>query len=253
MREAIFEPDEIRPTKIHSETIQQPESPEQELARYKAENIQLKEKLSQETVRANNAEDRANKAENLAMTDLLTELPNRRFVEATLERQLAVVSRGKYGNLAVIFIDVDNFKHINDTYGHSQGDRVLIELGQALNSQLRSTDTLGRYGGDEFIATIEMDEQTEENMEDILQRYLAAAQTVNTTDNADNFIGQTISIGCAIILRSNNISLADAINAADEDVFVTKEKGRNGFTISILTEGENTVIHAGIPEEKPPL
>ena len=89
----------------------------------------------------------------LALTDALTGLPNRRYLEERLTGEIGRAAR--YGHpLAVMVIDVDDFKRINDTWGHSKGDEVLVWVGRFLRSQLRTHDVVGRTGGDEFVAIL---------------------------------------------------------------------------------------------------
>lgn len=89
----------------------------------------------------------------LALTDALTGLPNRRYLEERLAGEIGRSSR--YGHpLAVLVVDVDDFKRINDTWGHAKGDEVLVWVARFLRSQLRTHDVVGRTGGDEFVAIL---------------------------------------------------------------------------------------------------
>jgi diguanylate cyclase (GGDEF)-like protein len=91
------------------------------------------------------------KISHFASMDELTGLNNRRVIITGLKHELAI---RKYRDLALIFIDLDNFKEINDTYGHQAGDRILSEIGKIITVSIRSYDTAGRYGGDEFIVIL---------------------------------------------------------------------------------------------------
>lgn len=86
----------------------------------------------------------------LAVTDPLTELPNRRAIEDSFQKEILRSQRYKRP-LSVMVLDLDNFKVINDTYGHKFGDEVLRKIGQVLKNSIRKTDIIGRYGGDEFV------------------------------------------------------------------------------------------------------
>ena len=89
----------------------------------------------------------------LALTDALTGLPNRRYLEERLASEIGRSTR--YGHpLAVLVVDVDDFKRINDTWGHAKGDEVLVWVARFLRSQLRTHDVVGRTGGDEFVAIL---------------------------------------------------------------------------------------------------
>src|SRR6185436_17245188 len=88
-----------------------------------------------------------------SVRDHLTGLFNRRYMEETLERELLRAAR-KHGSLGILMLDVDEFKHFNDTYGHAAGDVILRELGNLLLRQVRGADIPCRYGGDEFIIVL---------------------------------------------------------------------------------------------------
>ena len=94
-------------------------------------------------------ESRAEKAEQLATTDALTGLPNRRGIEARVELQLSI---GR--PFCILFFDLNGFKLINDRHGHLAGDELLKAFAQELRSAFRSTDAVGRWGGDEFVAVV---------------------------------------------------------------------------------------------------
>jgi diguanylate cyclase (GGDEF)-like protein len=89
-----------------------------------------------------------------ALHDPLTELPNRTLLRDRLQHALARSERGR-GPTGVLFVDLDNFKHVNDTYGHATGDVVLVELGGRLRTGVRPADTVARLGGDEFVVVCE--------------------------------------------------------------------------------------------------
>lgn len=94
----------------------------------------------------------ANTMTELAHTDVLTELDNRRRLEGVLRNEMARAERYG-GSFAVFLLDIDHFKLINDRYGHEAGDEVLRELAELLRSDLRALDRVGRWGGEEFLTT----------------------------------------------------------------------------------------------------
>ncbi len=95
-------------------------------------------------------------AEELALTDELTSLPNRRYVRLILEREFAAARRGR--PLVVVFFDIDRFKAYNDRHGHGAGDKALRAVGQALATQTRAMNISGRWGGEEFLAVLSSSE-----------------------------------------------------------------------------------------------
>ncbi|OUR76452.1 hypothetical protein A9Q83_14720 [Alphaproteobacteria bacterium 46_93_T64] len=102
---------------------------------------------------------RIRELEDLSITDELTGLNNRRALKAHMDRVLSASRR--YGDMGVIgFLDLDNFKKINDTYGHDAGDHVLQSLSQILRENLRDTDYVARLGGDEFVFVLEKADTT---------------------------------------------------------------------------------------------
>jgi len=108
-----------------------------------------------------------------ARTDVLTGLPNRALFGDRLERALTRLQRHP-GMICVMYLDIDDFKQINDTHGHHGGDQVLVELGDRLISVLRSSDTMARFGGDEFVILCE-DLTSATDAETMAARLVAAA------------------------------------------------------------------------------
>ncbi|WP_370325216.1 GGDEF domain-containing protein [Euzebya sp.] len=106
--------------------------------------------LAQTKEQAAEARSHAETMTALAHTDVLTQLPNRRHLHAELESQLAE-AQDEDAPLAVILLDIDHFKRINDSHGHEAGDAVLREVAQVLGTTVRHTDLLGRWGGEEFL------------------------------------------------------------------------------------------------------
>ena len=119
---------------------------EAELADTKSDLAEARDDLS--TSRANEEETRQN-----SLKDAVTGLPNRLLFEQRLEHGLLQAKRRGWG-LAVMFIDIDKFKSINDTHGHDQGDKVLITVANRLQASVRGEDTVSRWGGDEFVCLL---------------------------------------------------------------------------------------------------
>ena len=167
------------------------------------------------------------KLENLAITDGLTKLYNLRHFYNLLEVEIDRCRR--YGHsLALLLLDIDNFKVFNDTYGHLEGDKVLVKIGQIIRSCLRTMDSAYRYGGEEF--TVILPETTAQEANNVANRIRTAVELENFFPKAGSVINVTISIG--VTEYHNKESLSDFIKRADQAMYLSKEKGRN--TISSL-------------------
>ena len=159
----------------------------------------------------------------LAIVDALTGLHNRRYLMDYLERELARSVR--YGRpLALIMLDIDHFKSINDTLGHLAGDLVLRELSRQLSSEICKDELLARYGGEEFVAVLtETSHQTAAAVAERLRR--------KTANHAFVFEGGTynvtISLGVAATHESETPSALGLIQRADQRLYCAKRQGRN--------------------------
>jgi two-component system cell cycle response regulator len=167
------------------------------------------------------------KLENLAITDGLTKLYNLRHFYNLLEVEIDRCRR--YGHsLALLLLDIDNFKVYNDTYGHLEGDKVLVKIGQIIRSCLRTMDSAYRYGGEEF--TVILPETTAQEANNVANRIRLAVELENFFPKDGNAATVTISIG--VTEYHNEESLSEFIKRADQAMYLSKDKGRN--TISSL-------------------
>jgi len=160
----------------------------------------------------------------LAQHDPLTELPNRMLFQDRLEHALARAQR-EQGLLAVLFLDLDRFKHINDSMGHVTGDRLLVEVARRLRGTLRSEDTVARMGGDEFIVLTET-LRHEEDAAQLAQKLLQALAAPYRIDQNEFYV--TCSIGISLYPRDG----ADAqtmVRNADAAMYRAKAVGRNAY------------------------
>jgi diguanylate cyclase (GGDEF)-like protein len=132
------------------------------------------------------------KTKESAMTDPLTQLPNARAFYMMLEQRIAEGQRLNKESLAVISMDVDDFKKINDSYGHAVGDRVLASIATVIKKELRQMDILARYAGDEFVAIMPMASTTMANM--IIERVRSAVEAQKYSVRT----GKTVEIGISI-------------------------------------------------------
>lgn len=172
----------------------------------------------------------------LAEHDALTGLLNRRRFEEELEQHVALAKRYNYEG-AVLFIDLDQFKYINDSLGHHGGDEYLIAIAQCLQKSLRETDILGRLGGDEF--GIIMARADEEDIANLSQKILTTLSEQVLV--ARGLRAQTsASIGIAIYPRHGN-QTDDLLAKADAAMYGVKAKGRNNFTI--YDDSEQQLLH----------
>ena len=176
------------------------------------------------------AKDRAQmliKLKQLAITDGLTKLYNSRYFYNQLEMEIDRMNRYNHP-LALLLLDIDNFKMYNDTYGHLDGDKVLIRLGETIRNCLRTMDTAYRYGGEEF--TVLLPETSVEEAITVAQRIQSrlAAEEFVTSGGIKNTI--TLSVG--ITEYSPKEDLTSFISRADKAMYLSKDRGKN--TISVL-------------------
>jgi len=158
----------------------------------------------------------------LAITDALTSLPNRRHFLTQAEQIFARVNQPPY-RLAIMMLDIDYFKKVNDQYGHAAGDKALCEVARILSENLRPNDLFARIGGEEFAILLPRTPRPEAHQ--IGDRLCQAlANTPIRVENHD--IKMTVSIGVAAMENSNS-SLDELLNRADQALYIAKEQGRN--------------------------
>jgi len=164
------------------------------------------------------------KVKHMAYHDSLTSLPNRANIEEYLETNIPVAKRNKL-SIAILFIDIDNFKTINDTLGHDVGDEFIKECAKILKSSIRQSDLLARVGGDEFVIvlqTLESDYSATKVCENIISKFQNPIQTKSAKLNI------TMSIGVSMFPddADNYITL---FKYADMAMYKAKENGKNNF------------------------
>lgn len=150
--------------------------------------------------------------------DQLTKAYNRVYFETNIENLLQS-NRAKNAKTGIIFLDIDHFKNINDTYGHSIGDEVLVSLSRVINEQIRAYDHLIRWGGEEFIIITRVES---------IQSMMVMAEKIRIKIQNYDFRGipgLTCSFGLA--LHEEDESIKSTINRADEKLYEAKESGRN--------------------------
>ena len=170
--------------------------------------------------------------EHLASHDTLTGLLNRRRFEESLEQALANVRR--HGDqVAVLTLDIDNFKHVNDTYGHAAGDELLRLVGDALQARIRATDRLARLGGDEFGVILARTDA--EGARAAGNELLQAVRDVRLAVG-ERSIGITASAGLRTLAAHESASPGDLLSEADMAMYDAKEHGRD--RLSVLRPGD---------------
>jgi diguanylate cyclase (GGDEF)-like protein len=165
-----------------------------------------------------------------AMHDKLTALPNRVLFQDRLEHGIAQAKRHRW-ILAVMFLDLDKFKSINDTYGHQAGDAVLQTVAMRLKCNTRDDDTISRFGGDEFLCVLtQLHEQNEIAM--IAAKILRAIQAPCEVRLGDVIVNPCLeaSIGISVFPK-DGASAAALIERADEAMYGAKEN-RSGFAFA---------------------
>jgi diguanylate cyclase (GGDEF)-like protein len=165
----------------------------------------------------------------LAHYDPLTGVPNRRLLEDRMQVALARARR-QASRLAVCYLDLDNFKPINDLLGHAAGDRFLIEITRRLQQGLRAADTLARLGGDEFVLLL-ADLSHEDEWQPVLQRLLEALQQPVQIDG--HAVASSASVG-VVLFPATPADPADPdtlLRHADQAMYQAKQEGRNRYRV----------------------
>lgn len=160
--------------------------------------------------------------QHLALYDPLTDLPNRGLFHDRMQQALARARRNQ-GQLALFFLDLDKFKEINDIYGHSQGDELLVQVARRLETCVRESDTIARFGGDEFVVLLE-------NLHSIEQSRTFAATIYNTVAQPINLGGTQLQIFTSIGIAhfpSDAEDEAGLLNHADEAMYSSKKHSRS--------------------------
>ncbi len=163
----------------------------------------------------------------VGLTDSLTGINNRRFFDQRLDEEVARAQRTGEP-LACLFLDIDHFKRINDQHGHRVGDQVLREVAGMIREQLRSTDVLGRYGGEEFSALLV--NAAQEKALEIAERIrgVIAARRFSLEDGGT--LSATISIGVSslqTVVEGNENIAEELLDRADQALYLAKSSGRN--------------------------
>ncbi len=164
--------------------------------------------------------------ERLASFDSLTGLSNRQFLMQTLRRSLATAKRLDT-DFCVLFLDLDGFKGINDSYGHETGDKLLVEVGRDIRAELREADLVARLGGDEFLVVLDQQPEIGEAV-GTAERLLKATIRPREVDGWKLIIGASIGIATA---RGAGYELSELMIHADVAMYRSKLAGKGRYTI----------------------
>ncbi|WP_454846348.1 GGDEF domain-containing protein [Pseudomonas farris] len=161
-----------------------------------------------------------------ALRDPLTDTGNRIAMDQTLQREIEM-SRRHSQPLSLLMLDIDHFKHINDTYGHSAGDEVLKAVASSIKNQLRNVDMVFRFGGEEFLILLSNTSREAAAMIGERLRFAAQAQDYEAEGK---MIELTVSIGCSTLLPGE--SAESLLRRADSALYVAKREGRNRLAMA---------------------
>lgn len=163
-------------------------------------------------------ENQKRQLEQMAYYDCLTDLPNRRFIDKIIEQELSFIKLKGHSSVLVL-LDIDNFKVINDTYGHMAGDQVLRQLAKLLKENIRETDTVSRFGGEEFVILMPNTslEEGYELTERLRKQVVKEKFTINSIE-----INVTASFGVSRLWNPN-----EYYSLADKALYLAKQRGKN--------------------------
>ena len=183
--------------------------------------------------------EHANQLEHIAHYDILTTLPNRVLL-ADRMKQAMVQAERRNQLLAVIYLDLDGFKAINDLYGHETGDRLLIELSQRIKQSLRESDTLARLGGDEFVAVL-MDLKETSLCTPMIERLLSAA--ASPVKMGGLTLSISASIGVTFFPQNDEVDADQLLRQADQAMYQAKLAGKNRYHLFDAEQDRNARGH----------
>ncbi len=158
----------------------------------------------------------------LASHDFLTKLPNRSLLHDRIE-QAAALGRRDGSSFAILYLDLDNFKHVNDSLGHPVGDKLLCSLAERLQNSVRAADTVSRQGGDEFVILLP-DQLSQGHAAAAADKVLAALTEPHLIDEHELYISASIGIS---MYPDDGLDAVTLIKSADTAMYIAKHKGRN--------------------------
>jgi diguanylate cyclase (GGDEF)-like protein len=194
----------------------------------------------------------------LSITDPLTDLKNRRYLEEKIKEDIGLIERHIYDNLksekvdrtpilGVFILDIDHFKGVNDHYGHKAGDIVIVDIARVLIDMLRHSDTIVRWGGEEFLVITWQKEKS--NSFELAERIRKKIESYKFEVDENTFIQRTVSVGFAhfpfIPNNTRQVTWSHVVSLADSALYIAKNNGRNlsvgiqcGQNIKRITESD---------------
>lgn len=186
-------------------------------------------------------ESRTRELEERTRRDGLTGLYNRAFLDQKLGHEFSMASERDWP-MIVMFVDLDHFKRVNDTYGHQAGDQVLMRAARALADGTRDDDIVARYGGEEFV--IVTPGRGEETARIIADRLVTSFRGMRHPVIDGKEINVTVSIGVAIMGEGDTFrSVDELVEAADKALYLAKKNGRNRYVIYSDVNGNNSGVN----------
>lgn len=163
--------------------------------------------------------------ERIAHFDALTGLPNRTLLADRMQQAIALANRN-HTQIAILFIDLDGFKAVNDTHSHSVGDELLVQVSNRMKKVMRDEDTLARIGGDEFVAVLMNLEQTEDSLPVIRRLLNSVADPIHIKELE---LKVSASVGVAFYPQQENLDADQLLRQADQAMYQAKQAGKNRY------------------------
>ncbi|MGJ8691027.1 MAG: putative bifunctional diguanylate cyclase/phosphodiesterase [Thalassotalea sp.] len=165
-------------------------------------------------------EQKTKELENIAMYDILTGLPNRNMLNFSLKKQVAKLALSEH-KIAVLFLDLDDFKKVNDSHGHGEGDRLLMEAANRIRESVRNTDLVCRFGGDEFVVVLHQISYLEQVIE-VAEKIIEKFRQPIKLDASLFYVSTSIGI---VVSDQDDIKADSLISFADIAMYEAKDHG----------------------------
>lgn len=189
----------------------------------------------------------ADNANFLANHDVLTQLPNRALAKERFEHAKKLTNRQSNFKIGLLYLDIDEFKTINDSLGHQVGDNYIQFIAGACKSSLRQCDTIARLGGDEFLVIVEQIQEIDELVV-IANNLLKSCKEPYSHDSSKNSLSSSISIGIALY-PDDSVSYEELMDKADLAMYHSKQSGRNTFSFFNSEMSQNALERAHMLED----